>query len=430
MKAFSPLLQRFLTHLGWKTLAELGTRVIGLLFFIWLARQLGDADYGRYTYPLALAALWAVLLDGGQNALMIRDLGRQDFASGPFLRRVLGIKVIASCLFLSFFSVSCWLTDYSIPLSWLVAAAVFVLGQAWLDSLAAALNSQHLFQLEARLKIMQRLLLLIPQALVLIFSPQIPLLLGVAAIAQSATVLFAWLLARSALASSEKLAIETESAVPSYGYLLRTGLGFWLANIAWLLYLKVDLVMLPLLGRPLVELGWYQAAIRSYEIFALVGYLVSAALFPLVAARFKHNRPPRSLLLKRWSQLGLLALGLGAVAHLLAPDLLVWALGQSYQPAGQSLAILTLSIPFVFMNQIGFNLLAALNRQGSVAIATSLCLALNICLNSFWIPVSGQFGAAWSTVLADILLWLLISYYLLSQNSPDRPANQQSVAQA
>lgn len=430
MKAKSPLLRRFVAQLGWKTLAELGTRVIGILFFIWVARQLGDTDYGRYSYPLALAGLWAVLLDWGQNALMVRDLGRQDFSRFPFLRRVLTLKLSASSLFLVCFVLACWFSAQALPFSWLVAAALFVLGQAWLDTLAAALNSQHLFQLEARLKIMQRLLVLIPQAMVLIIKPQIGLLLGVAAIAQLCSVLLAWLLARPALSDCARLPIAeplqasapSELSAPGYGYLLRTGMGFWLANIAWLLYLKVDLVMLPGLGRPLVELGWYQAAIRAYEMFALAGYLVSAALFPLLAARFKQSHPPAALLLKAWSQLALVALGLGFLAWFCAPMALVWALGPGFEPAGQSLAILSLSIPFVFMNQIGFNLLAALNRQSRVAIATSLCLALNICLNSFWIPASGQLGAAWSTVLADILLWLLISYFLLSQNSPNQPA--------
>ncbi len=422
MKPLSPLLNRFISQLGWKTLAEVGTRLIGLLFFIWIARQLGDQQYGRYSYPLALAALWAVLLDWGQNALMIRDLGRQDFARRPFLQRVLVLKLAASTLFFSCFLLTCWLSGHSLPTHWLIAAALFVLGQAWLDTLAAGLNSQHLFRIEARLKILQRLLLLLPQAAVLIFKPQISLLLWAAACGQIATVLLSWYLARKALSTASDLPQTSALPTPSYRYLVQAGLSFWLANIAWLLYLKIDLVMLPSLGRPLVELGWYQAAIRCYEIFALAGYLVSAALFPLIAAKFKQSPPKSALLARRWLQLAGVAASLGLLAWLLAPKVLVWTLGQEYLAAGQSLAILSLSIPFVFMNQIGFNLLAALNRQHRVAISTGLCLAFNICLNSFWIPQFGLFGAAWSTVLADLLLWLMISYFLLQKNKPNLSA--------
>lgn len=411
----------FLKKLGWKTLAEVGSRALSLLFFVALARLLGESAFGSYSIPLALAGLLAIFLDWGSNALMIRELARAPEQAPRLVFQVLALKLLASTSFGLALLITYLTLASPPPASWLLAAGVIWLGQAWLETLCAWLNAGQRFATEARLRLSYRLGVLLPQMLVLLLQhsshPKQALvgpLLAAAAWSQLLLLPLGWRLL-------QRFQLRLQVNWQGFGQLFQQGWGFWLANVSWLLYLKLDLAMLPLLGRPAAELGHYQAAVRFYELLGLVGYLVSMTLFPQLA---QLALQPSAFwqAVRRYRPWALGAgVALATLGALLSPWLLPLLLGPGFAPAGQLLALLSLSAPFVLLNQIGFNLLGALGLQNRMALATALCLLLNACLNLWSIPHYGAWGAAASTLAADSLLCLLIT--LLLHQASQSPKN-------
>lgn len=405
------LLQNF----GWKTLAEGLSRALGLLFLILLARRLGEQGFGLYSLPLASAGLLAVLLDPGTHSLLIRELARESDAArqATIWTHVLWIRAACSLLFLLLLAASGPLLGGT-SLGRLLPAGCMLLGQSWIDTQVAWLNARQAFRAEARLRFWLKLGLLLPQFFAIWLFPSIDGLLWAGALAHLAWLpVMAWQLRRG-------LPAPAAFSWASFRHLLHESMGFWLANLSWMLYLKLDLVMLPLLGRSAAELGWYQAAVRFYELLGLVGYLLSMAAFPRLAAEAADT----AAFAANSRRLLKLTLALGCVSGLagaaLAP-LLPLGLGPGFAPAVPALQLMSLGIPAVFLNLALFSVLGAAGYQGMTARATGGCLALNALLNLLLIPHGGYLAAAADTLAADYLLTALLVIQLQGTGRLKKP---------
>lgn len=402
------LQQGFVRQLSWKTLSEVLSRLLGLLFFVLLARVLGDSSLGEYTLPLALAGLLALLLDWGSNSLLLREVAREPHRAGHWLSMALALKGLAALSFVLALvlvpGIWPWLLPPQLAASRLLAAGGLLLGQAGMDTLVAWLNARGAYQLELQLRLGSRLGVLAVQLLLLWYWPAIDVLLWGAALSQLLALAGClWVIWRV-----DPVRLTWPAARPLWQFFC-AGWAFWLANMAWLLYLKMDLAMLPLLGRPAEELGWYQSAVRFYEIPGLGAWLISVVALPRLSAKaaagsfasaeFKQA-VARGL---RW--LSPLSLLLALLAFGLGPLLIEALLGADYAPAARSFALLSLGLPGIFVSLFWFSVLGAAQRQRLVAWGTAACLALNLLLNSLWIPRWGQQGAALSTLCCDLLLW-------------------------
>jgi len=50
--------------------------ILGLVLSIFIARNLGDVIFGKYSFAFAFTAIFAVFSDLGYNALLIREVAR------------------------------------------------------------------------------------------------------------------------------------------------------------------------------------------------------------------------------------------------------------------------------------------------------------------------------------------------------------------
>ena len=50
--------------------------ILGLILSIFIARNLGDVIFGKYSFALAFTAIFAVFSDLGYNTLLIREVAR------------------------------------------------------------------------------------------------------------------------------------------------------------------------------------------------------------------------------------------------------------------------------------------------------------------------------------------------------------------
>lgn len=398
---------------------------------------LGDQGYGAFSLPLAWAGLWALTLDWGTQHLLIRELG-ENKSPWVLIPQAMQLKLFATLTFCVGLALSAQSLP-QIPVHALAAAGLWSIAQSWNDSLFALLNAYERFQAEAIYRNAMRFVLLLPQLLVLYFVREVWTLLWVSALTQSLLTLFfyghvLWRLrsvfhSPDALPWSSLLRFRRKPLLA----LWRAGLAFWWFNVAWLVYLKLDLVMLPSLlttsplpgVNPLQTLGWYQGAIRCYEVIALMGHILSMSLYPLWVRLPQAQRPGFWLRINGW--LWPTSVGVALVGYGLAPVGLPLLLGPTFQPAIGLFQILSLSLPFVIFNQIALHILSVQHRQRLTAIAATLCLLLNGTLNFYFIPRYAATAAAWSTVAADILLSvLLFSVSLLAPRTPAAPTKHTS----
>jgi O-antigen/teichoic acid export membrane protein len=102
------------------------------------------------------------------------------------------------------------------------------------------------------------------------------------------------------------------------------------------------------------------------------------------------------------------AVGLWAVRHQAA--LLVY--GPEFGETARAFAWLAPVLAFLFVNFLQLGALTALGRQSRCAVATGACVAVNVGLNLWLIPLHGFVGAAAATLVTEAVLFLLCAAFI------------------
>jgi O-antigen/teichoic acid export membrane protein len=197
--------------------------------------------------------------------------------------------------------------------------------------------------------------------------------------------------------------------------LVKESLPFGMTAAAFMIYFRVDTVMLSLLKND-AEVGWYNAAYRLIEGLIVIPTILYYVLFPRLSVL--HEEARESVL--RLSQMAckytiavaLLIVFLGMIT---AEKLILLIYGMEYINSVSSWRILLAGVTFMFLWSVFVVILNSTNRPHIPLIGVGVGSATNIILNLFLIPKFGYIGTSVSTVVSEIVLfcYLLIA---LSRN--------------
>ena len=96
-------------------------------------------------------------------------------------------------------------------------------------------------------------------------------------------------------------------------------------------------------------------------------------------------------------------------------EFMVFVFGEEYLIAGTLLFWLLLAMFFILPNYILTQGAIALNKERSYAIIVVIIAVVNIILNIELIPNFGAIGAAWSTIVAEGILFFSLGILLLRE---------------
>jgi O-antigen/teichoic acid export membrane protein len=387
----------------------LGT-VISYALHVFLARLLGSAEYGVYTYALGWMNIAQTVVSFGLGTVVLRYLGEYRAAARwsvlhGLIRRtrqiVTGAAVICG----------------------LIAAATFVLlHQRIGDDMEAALLLTCLLLPVSSLLLLDAMIL---QGFNRSIEARLPFtvvrplvlgaLLGAAAVLLSATPTGAWALAAHVMATTVALfwsavtlrrvvASDAQPAPPTYATRewMRAGFSFLaISPFQIILSAQSDIVLVGSIVNT-TEAGFYAAA---SQLAMLVGFVPSVAadvVSPRIAAL--HAIADRAAL-TRMVQRIVLANALTALPIFL---LLVvgghWLLelyGHDFTSAYAVLLLLALSqLVGATIGGIGGTILSMTDNQWRAAPLIISSAVLNLLLTLWWTPLFGPIGAAWATLAA------------------------------
>lgn len=87
-----------LKNIGWMTIATLLRLGAGFVLFIFLARELGPANFGLLAYWLAFASLLALIVNYGFGLQLLRELGRNRDAASTVIGATVSAKLVLTVI--------------------------------------------------------------------------------------------------------------------------------------------------------------------------------------------------------------------------------------------------------------------------------------------------------------------------------------------
>jgi O-antigen/teichoic acid export membrane protein len=374
----------------------MAARIIDAAFALVYLRLLGRTDVGAYQFLVVFTTYLDTLIDFGLNALVAREVARGAVSARAAFRAVallrLGLWLVGVPLVVLTYGPLRAAADLSPDAA--LAGVIFYV--ALLPSVLAKTSTGLLWaaerlELTAAVSVIATVLKTALGAVLLLGGFG---LVGLAATSLVVNVVTAVIL--TAVTPGMRQAKETG---PSVAW-LRESWPLFVNQTLQGLFFKVDALLLPGLAGA-ASAGAYAAAYKVSEGAGIVSSSFTLALFPRLSRATDLSSAYR-LALKLLLQV---AFPIAAAVALLSEPIIGIVGGREYLPdAAIALSILICYLPLSYANGLTQYVLIAAGRQRLLTVAFVAAFIVNLGSNALLIPRFGYVGAAWVTVLSEVVL--------------------------
>ena len=377
------------------------------LLVVVAARVLGDAQFGVFGFAMAFVNIFGCVMEGGLSFVYARAVARDSSLAEKYLGNVLTLQllfclagIVITLVAINFVNV----TPEARLAVYLFAGAESL---RFIKQLYRfVLRTSNRFDIEAVTVTIERVMLLVVGAAVLYAG------YGVVGFAWSFLIVRAIDVLIVVVASSRALfPPRLRVDISLWPMLLREAAPFILIAALVMLLFRVDNVMLAFMTSD-AEVGWYNAAYSLLEGLYIVPKIITNLLYPAFARAHREPAAITQLLDHAVRYALLVAVPVMTVGIVLADDITLFVYGEQYARSIPALQILLLSTFFLFMHEIGFVLLGAIDRQRVAVMLFAVALVVKVSANLLFIPRVGYLGAAIGTALAEGLFAAAVIVYV------------------
>ena len=389
-------MRRLLANFGWLSGEMLARLFAGLAVMTLVARALGPAGFGAYSWAIGLAVLVLPLARFGMEPVVMRRIAAAPDKGRSILRAAMGVTVpamlLAALVGAALFAMR---TPPEGVTATIVALALVAVLVSPGESFATAVKAREQVGRFAAMRIAVIVAIAAVTAWAAIEAPSLEALVALRsaeAVLAAVAGIAAWLMLSPIKPASR--------AQPDARALSREGFPLMIATLCMAGVMRVDQLMLGwMVGE--AELGQYGLAARLAELAWFVPVVLQATL---TSATVRNHADP-AIDFETFSQrvldiFALAAWPVVAVTALGCALLLVPVFGADYAPALAMVLALSAATPLYFLYFAFGTLLTVRGLVWQSAGAAALAAAVNIALNAVLIPLWGWAGAAIATWFA------------------------------
>lgn len=392
---FSKLYQNFFIA----AFSRLLTAVIGLVIIGVLTRELGQTGYGAYETVLSYLFIFTVLADFGLHVVHVREISRhgdeEKFISGNIfsLRLVLVVLTVLLAALVSLF-----LPYPSEVKNGMIIASAFVVFSSLSQILAGIFQKHDNFYLVSASDLVSRLV----QMFLVLWAAQnnYGMLYFLGILSLSAGLQFGMILSLSRRLVDFPLGIDWSYAKK----ILKSSWPVALSILFTAIYIRTDALMLSLMKGP-ADVGIYRLPAKLLETLVFFpALLVELAMPSFSYLAFKAKEQFLAAYRKIFNALLVIAVPTVVLLYFFAERVVVILGGSEFAASAAPLRILSLVIGLVFLNNLNGKVLITLDLQKKGVVVYLFGAALNIVLNLIFIPRYSYMGAAWTTLVTEVVV--------------------------
>lgn len=387
----------------------LGEAVNGILMFFLmaaLARYLGASGYGKLNFVLSFVTVIVVPINLGINQLVVREIAKEKKDTEKYLSGLLLIRLILGILFFLGIVVAIQF----ISADWEIKILFYLLG-AWTFFQSEIRFYQSVYRahekmfFEALTRILHGLILASVSFYFIFYNYNI--------------IYFGWAYFLAALITLivsiyiiwfKFSRFKVSFDIVFVKKVLKNSWPFAFSLLFGTINNYIDSIMLGIIKSDAV-VGWYNAAYKILVFVLLLGSVISRSTYPIISRLFKMSLEKMRIFVENYTRMMfVLAIPLGFGGIALAPAIINFIYGAGYEEAVLAFRILIFTASLSYISTVYAVSLQACNKQKTHFIIMSITSVLNIVLNLFLIPKFSLYGAAYITLLTQVLV-LLFAYF-------------------
>lgn len=393
---------------------ESGSKLLGLIFFILLARYLGAAELGIYAAAITWANFFVLLPKFGLENLVQREVGRSPEEAWAYWRQLGTLKALLTLVALLGLALALFLAFRPHWVAMLVLG-FFVCGYSFLELLNAFFRAIGRAEFEVLSRLCFSLSNLAIGIPVLVYDGRLVMV----AMAQGVSVFSAVALALLLL---RRLTGRRVGARPrlTYREALRQAAPF--AGIVVALFCSNQMGMLILsLTATKEAVGYLAAALRLFDNLTLLPAAIMGAFLPVASQQFRRSLRAFTLTCRATLKyLFIMAAPLAVGLFWMARPLTLFLYKEQFLPVVGVFQILSPALIFSFWNYLGDNMLIARDQERRLFALAWLAAAIHIGANAVLVPWLSYRGAAWAILATQGSYCLILGYLLQRYVAPAR----------
>ncbi len=396
------------SNIGWLLVDKLIRLLLGVLLSVWLSRYLGPDEFGLFNYSLTYIMLFSSIAGMGLQGVVVRDLIKFPDRRNGIIGTSLVITLVTGGLsyLLAILSIFFWGDKEQQAVNGLI----YIIGTLLLFKAADIVQ----FYFESRVE--SKYVVWIQNGVFVFFA----IIKSIMILMKQPLISFAWITATEYLLTAFFLifvfnfkGIRIRSLVFEWTLakqMVREATPLMLSSIAIVVYMKSDQIILgQLLDSKAV--GVYSAAVRISELWYFVPIIITSSVFPNILQAKKANlKLYYSKLQGLFTLLVLISLLVALPMTFISSPLINLLYGEDYLLAGDVLSIHIWAGVFVALGQSSYYWYLAENKGNLALQRTLLGAIVNVILNLILIPRLGVIGAAYSSLIAQMLSGLIFDF--------------------
>ena len=404
-------------NMSWLMISQIITSVCAFIWTLLTARYLGVSDYGILGTATSFSVIIIVVADLGVTTYITRTIAVDYNVEKEYLGNAIGLKLILSVIYLIltlFISFILGWNNYVILITFLFAIESLI--KSFYNLLFASFQAHEMMKYQAITNTLLNVLTLV--FIVIICFADFGLI-GIS---------FAYILANMIGLIYCVLALTRHIVVPKilfdlsfFRKLIIAGIPFALTTLFYTLYYSIDMVMITQFSTT-YSTGLYNSTYKLINVLTLFYTIYSAVIFPVMSKLFKNGKDMLGFsFVKSIKYLSMITIPLAVATFFYAGDVISLCYGNQYADADNVLKILIWTVCFLFINGACSMILNASHKETSVTKIYSIAAVFNAGLNLLLIPYFSAHGAAFATVLTDVLILILEMYMVSKINQlPDK----------
>ncbi|MFA5880334.1 MAG: flippase [Candidatus Margulisiibacteriota bacterium] len=396
--------KRIAKNFSWLVIGEVISKGLEFFVTIYIARVLGAAAFGLYSFALAFLAYLLIVTDFGLSLFGVKEISQNRH-----LAPKITLNIILLRLFLSLVAYGCaFIIVLFVPSSiqlklifWLVFLLVFprAIDPSWIFQGLEKMQYIALLKIAGAILSLSLTVLLVKSSADLIKLPIINFL----SLLIVALVLIIFI---SKVIFELRLHHLSISIWKNY---VSQALPLGVAAVLIQVYCNLDSIMLGFM-RDVEAVGVYNAA---YKLFFGVVFLLAfwqQVVFPESSRRIMADREKAKNFLLDYSRISFLfGFPICYLVAFLAPTLINIFFGVAYSGANLALTILVWNfLPLILSGLYGTLILVPLGKTKEILFAAGGGALINIILNLLLIPGFGVSGAAVATLLTEVSVTVIM----------------------
>lgn len=381
-------------NIFWLSFGQIASRLLGALFFFYLAAKIGGEGIGVYGFVFSFLGIFFIVNDFGLYQYFVRKWSQDDSAWREEFAIAFSFRTIAVIALAAAVGAYGWFLEKAVLAELSLAFLALALDQ-WRTLQEARFAASNRFRLISAAQTWQRFLEVVAGGAFLFFGYGLKAVLLIYVLTRLLSVIYFNIRGR--------FHYHFVFSVKDFWELGRRSFPFLFIGLFAAVYFKIDVVMIRyLIGYEAA--GWYNAAYKFISLAAIAPGLAVAAIFPVIAKLVQEGDVSllKNIINKMTRAMLILVAPITILGFIFADEVIGFAYRPEFQSAAPALKILTLAMPFVFISGILISLLGAEHREKIILKITALAAVFNIGLNFVLIPLLSIYGAALATVATEV----------------------------